>query len=138
MTYFSQCSMGQTADLSSYKWKNRIIILLAPNSSHKKLQSQLKDFEQWDIAQFEDRDLQAWLVTNEESIKLLNSGRPPASLRQTLDKQYGLTPNSFHFILIGKDGGIKMQKSTIVKQLTVNQLIDSMPMRQAEMKDKNE
>jgi len=40
---------------------------------------------------------------------------------------------AFRIRLIGKDGGVKMDRSSPVDTLTLFSLIDAMPMRQAEM-----
>jgi hypothetical protein len=51
-------------------------------------------------------------------------------------KKYNVIPNQFTLLLIGKDGGEKLRSSKPVEIETIFQLIDSMPMRQAEMKSK--
>ncbi len=48
-------------------------------------------------------------------------------------KRYNVAPNQFALLLIGKDGGEKLRSDKLVKIETIFRLIDSMPMRQAEM-----
>ena len=45
--------------------------------------------------------------------------------------------DTFAVFLIGKDGGIKMRKEKVVPMEEIFRLIDSMPMRQAEMRRKH-
>ncbi len=40
---------------------------------------------------------------------------------------------AFRIRLVGKDGGVKLDQSTLVEVPTLFSLIDAMPMRQAEM-----
>ena len=51
-------------------------------------------------------------------------------------KKYNVEPNRFTLILIGKDGGEKLRSAKPVEIETIFNLVDSMPMRQAEMKSK--
>ncbi len=55
----------------------------------------------------------------------------------TFHKKYDIKPDQFAIILIGKDGGEKLRSFTVVQSKTLFALIDSMPMRKAEMR-KNE
>lgn len=49
---------------------------------------------------------------------------------------FSLATNFEGVLLIGKDGGIKLKKPFIVKPQTIFDLVDSMPMRRAEMRSK--
>ncbi len=40
----------------------------------------------------------------------------------------------FEVLLVGKDGGVKLRRDTPVPVADINSLIDSMPMRQSEMR----
>ena len=52
---------------------------------------------------------------------------------QTDLKKYDVPANRFVVLLIGKDGGEKFRSTKHVEVETIFKLIDSMPMRQAEM-----
>jgi len=54
--------------------------------------------------------------------------------RSTLHTEYAIKPNQFAIILIGKDGGEKFRSLSAVKRETIFSLIDTMPMRKAEMR----
>lgn len=53
-------------------------------------------------------------------------------------KQYGVREAEFRVILIGKDGGVKLNSQQPVTVNQIFELIDSMPMRQHEMRQKKE
>lgn len=56
--------------------------------------------------------------------------------KETEYKKYNVTPDQFTLLLIGKDGGEKFRSAKPVEIETIFRLIDSMPMRQAEMRSK--
>ena len=61
--------------------------------------------------------------------------------RQTADyirNRFSVPPNTFRLILVGKDGGIKLKRHDQASLEEVFELIDSMPMRQREMRQKNQ
>jgi hypothetical protein len=54
-----------------------------------------------------------------------------------ISEYYDLKNDDPRVILIGKDGGIKLNKSSVMHN-QIFDLIDSMPMRQSEMRKKSE
>ena len=114
-------------ELSDYKWKSRIILLMNGESSRAKEQIALfKDIEK----ELTERDLVVFRYSN----------------NKVLDIDGGITslkPNSVPYqdynglLLLGKDGGVKLKKEFIVQPDEIFELIDSMPMRRAEMKSGN-
>jgi hypothetical protein len=53
-----------------------------------------------------------------------------------LRKKFGVTADEFEVILIGKDGTVKLRSKAAVSTSALFQLIDAMPMRQEEMREK--
>jgi hypothetical protein len=53
---------------------------------------------------------------------------------EALKKNYQVQANQFTVILIGKDGGEKFRSTKPLQLKDIFKIIDSMPMRQAEMK----
>jgi hypothetical protein len=60
--------------------------------------------------------------------------RTAASLR----KHFDIPTKTFMLILLGKDGGIKLKRNDRVKLEEIFSLIDSMPMRKDEMRQKGQ
>lgn len=58
-------------------------------------------------------------------------------LTSTLVKKYNPTKDQFTVILIGRDGGEKYRTHTPVSSQILFDIIDSMPMRQSEIRKKN-
>ena len=53
-------------------------------------------------------------------------------------RAFDIDSDTFSVLLIGKDGGVKMRRDDIVSTREIFQLIDSMPMRQQEMRKSKE
>ena len=53
---------------------------------------------------------------------------------KTLLKKYNITQPQFTFLLIGKDGGIRLRSKKVIPKEQLFALIDVMPMRQDEIK----
>lgn len=50
-------------------------------------------------------------------------------------RRLGVKPKGFLFVLVGKDGGVKLQSSRIVERKRLFAIIDAMPMRRSEMRE---
>ncbi len=111
--------------LKKYQWKNRVILLFASGQSDALLQKQQKIFRE-DSAGMDDRDLIVKVITPDspEEWKVLS---------QKLD-----AGGPFSFLLIGKDGGVKKRSDQPVSLESLYSLIDSMPMRQSEMRRRDQ
>ncbi len=96
-------------DLNQYQWKNRILIVTAPNQGNEKSEIQIEDFNSYQDMT-DERDL----------ILLKNEG------------------DHFEVRLVGKDGGLKNTWSDPVPMMDIFNIIDSMPMRAREMRGMNE
>lgn len=117
-------------DLKMYQWKNRIILLKDIRFDSDKLQDQL-DLLRSNTEKLGDRDILIYLLTDES---VFDSSKIKTKLNASLIiKKYGLADFN-GLVLVGKDGGVKLKKSFIVNPKTIYNLIDSMPMRQAEMR----
>lgn len=122
----------QSQSLKEYRWKNRIIILVDGENDTAKFQKQYEAITAEGSA-FRDRDL-ILLLLKEDLVELSNDNESEIDGTQ-LRNELKIDPAFEGVILIGKDGGIKMREIFHVEPQTIFDLIDSMPMRQAEMKN---
>jgi hypothetical protein len=123
-------------DLSQFQWKNRLLFLFAPNGNHplfKNLQSQIMAQK----AEVEDRDLVVFEVLAQDSSRM-NTTSLDRQQADSIRDHFAVPRNIFSLILVGKDGGIKLKRNDQVDLGAVFELIDSMPMRQDEMRQKNQ
>lgn len=132
--FFSLMGSAKTLaqDLGTYQWKNRIILLKDANLESDWLQAQLKRLGS-NPQELLDRDLVLFLLTDE---LVCNTSKEPVDLKaETIITYYEL--DGFEgLVLIGKDGGLKLKEEFIVSPTKIFELIDGMPMRISEMKNK--
>ncbi len=113
-------SSWQADPLAAYRWKFRVLLVFAPRADATALAEQRRFIENKKTG-FQDRDLVVLELTN---------GAKAEALRQ----QFSVKPEVFAVILIGKDGGEKLRQTKPVAPGELFDLIDSMPMRQREMR----
>ena len=123
-------------DLSQFKWKNRLLFLFAEDASDplfKNLQSQIMAQK----TEVDDRDLIVFEVPSKDPARM---GTTPLDRQQadSIRNHFDIPSNSFSLILVGKDGGIKLKREDRVDLREVFGLIDSMPMRQNEIRQKSQ
>lgn len=112
---------AQAQDLSVHLWEKRPVLVFADNSEDEAYYKQMKMLNS-NSAALRDRDI----VIFGDNIPSQN-----ASLR----KKY--KPKGFTFILIGKDGGVKLRSSKSVSMSRLFAMIDAMPMRRREIQNQN-
>ena len=122
-------------DLNSQKWKNRVLLVFAPDANNATYQQQMQLLNQCQ-QDLNERDLLVVRVlgTATSSSEQQVDSASSAKLRQHFD----IDNNDFRIILIGKDGTSKRQDSSVVQPETIFSQIDTMPMRQQEMHDRKQ
>ncbi len=119
-----------TQDLEPYKWEKRILLLKDTHFESDVLQVQLTQLQS-SPEKLQNRDLVILIITDEAVYDISRINTKLHSMQ--IVKKYGLA-DFRGLLLIGKDGGIKLKESFVVNPESIFNLIDSMPMRQAEMK----
>ncbi|MGD2037456.1 MAG: DUF4174 domain-containing protein [Desulfobacterales bacterium] len=123
-------------DLAQFQWKNRLLFIFAQDVSHplfKGLQSQIAAQK----AEVEERDLIVFEVPAQGPARM-NTNPLDQQEADSIRNHFAVPCNAFSLILVGKDGGIKLKRSDQVDLSEVFGLIDSMPMRQREMRQKSQ
>jgi hypothetical protein len=121
-------------DLDGYQWKNRIILVFAPSSDSDAYKRQMQEFEGQEDGIL-DRDLIILELFEDGESRWGDtslSERVASRMRRQLDVGAG----EFVLILIGKDGTVKLRSNNPVDTSKLFGLIDTMPMRQEEMRRK--
>ena len=121
-------------DFEQFKWKKRLLLVFAPDSSHPLFESLQRDLSTRKH-EVDDRDLVICKILGVGMSTMGDSELDPhtaASLRERFD----ISPKAFSLMLVGKDGGIKLRRNDPVNLEEIFRLIDSMLMRQGEMRQK--
>lgn len=118
--------------LADYQWKNRVLLLFAPSTKAPGYEQQQRLFAAAEARAYEARDLLL--------VELFGKGRSRAAgtpiaadAAARLRERFGVAPEAFALILIGKDGTEKRRDTAPVKPEAIFDAIDAMPMRQQEM-----
>ena len=123
-----------TVDLTAYQWKNRLLILFAPSEDAPIYQS-FKELLQRRTQEIRDRDLLIFhvLETGEGWLAHL-----PLNKGQVLflRKKFSILPGQLIVILIGKDGEVKPRGELPLGLSEIFSVIDAMPMRQREIRER--
>lgn len=100
-------SQAAAHDLSIYQWKNRVVLIAAPNVQDNRYRAQAASFMSA-YPELLERDLIVLTRFGEEGFKVT---------------------------LIGKDGGVKLTRGEVLSSSELFAVIDAMPMRRAEMRN---
>ena len=109
-------------DLAGFKWKNRVLVVLAPSESDTQLKEQRAN-DAAAAAGFSERDL----------IEVAEIGA-----EGPLHRRFGIGISDFQVLLIGKDGHSAQQWPKPVSSEVLYSVIDRMPMRREEMRRQKE
>jgi len=123
-------------DFDQFKWKNRLLFIFASERNDpffRDLKGEISDRKN----EVDDRDLVVFEIL-ESGPSTMNTTQMDPQTAASLRKHFDLTQKTFALILLGKDGGIKLKRNDPVKLDDIFTLIDSMPMRKAEMRQKGQ
>ena len=121
-------------DLNNHRWDDRVILIFGDNPSQAAVQTQVKKLNA-KPAELADRNLVLYQIYQQEGQTPTGQNLSTKELK-AFRKKFNIEAGSFALLLIGKDGGVKMKKTSVVDPRSIFDLIDSMPMRQAEMRRK--
>jgi hypothetical protein len=112
------------SSIDGYQWNKRLLITFAGDASSSALAKQ-RTLADDDKARFAERDLVAVEVVGE-------TVRGASDSASDLRRRYGIAREDFRVLLIGKDGGVKMQSQEPIAPEKLFGTIDAMPMRKDE------
>lgn len=120
-------------DFDQHAWRDRLLILAAPNLQHPDLPAQLEVLKSRDAA-LQDRRLRVFTLIGETGAR----DNEPLTERDVdaVRSAFGIERSHAVMLLVGLDGGIKRRTTldTDLSELFVQ--IDAMPMRRAEISAK--
>lgn len=122
-------------NFSQHRWQDRLIIIIDNSNNSGKRFNQLALLKN-DLDGLKERKLQVYQLSKtgyHKGTDQKNDWLPFTGKHKFIQKAQ---MESFAIYLVGLDGGIKMKKETVTSLSTIFALIDGMPMRQAEMQNK--
>jgi hypothetical protein len=132
LTFFPLSETG--FDVDSYRWKNRLILVFTPSW---KQQDYLAQMDIWlsDREGMAERDL-VLIELPESGLGRVGEAQLRRQDVAALYERYDVEKGGFCVLLIGKDGGVKLRSDSPLKTDDLFGLIDSMPMRQREIRER--
>ena len=130
-------SFSQANDdlLERYTWQNRLLLIFAPSADDSRLRQQQQILASSE-AELIDRDLVILRLLPDSEPDIDN--QPAAGVdSDSIYRDFAIEPGDFRLLLVGKDGTLKLSSDSPVSTARLFGLIDSMPMRQWEMQNKN-
>ena len=121
--------------LDGLQGKKRPLLLFAKSRSYAGLDKQI-DLLRDRRPDISERDMVV-LVTqgNQDTISAIGYASLPPGAALDLKTRFKPNPSGLTVVLIGKDGGEKARWDKLVQPQEIFDLIDSMPMRQSEMRN---
>ncbi len=133
MLMVANISVAKSTDLNEYRWKNRVLLLFAPDSSHAEYITAQRQLEKHN-AGVKERDLIIFsLLKDGESYR--GEKALDAEFVTTLWETFSPKTNELTIVLIGKDGGEKLRQTGKMDLEEIFRRIDAMPMRRTEMRE---
>ncbi|MBV9077883.1 MAG: DUF4174 domain-containing protein [Methylobacteriaceae bacterium] len=111
--------LAAAPDLAAYRWKARLLVVIAPDPGDPRLGEQRRIAEA-DHQGFAERDLTVLEAVGADAV--------------ALRRRFGVPPEAFRAILVGKDGAAKLVSDRPLGPDRLFREIDAMPMRQDEMR----
>jgi hypothetical protein len=118
--------------MATFRWQKRPFLLFAENDQDARLRQQLSAVEASRDG-FDERDM-VLIVVLENGPARAGDRALTVDDAERLRTSYGIERGGFAFRLVGKDGGLKRQGREVIPLDTIYAQIDSMPMRQEEMR----
>ena len=125
---------ADTIDLRAYQWSHRLLLVGSPSADHHLYRDLVHVLEQR-MQSLQDRDLLV-VHTLEAGPSRAGERRFSPQAAAALRAQWNLVSGQLTMVLIGKDGGEKWRRVNHVDLEEIFALIDTMPMRREEMRNR--
>jgi hypothetical protein len=129
--------------LASLKDKNRVLLVFAPSDCDPLFRQQVALLQHHE-AELKDRDLvvipvlvHVGAAAGGETLRTLHAPVASDTDQLALRNRFHVPQDRFAVILIGKDGGEKLQRHAPITVEKLSETIDAMPMRKDEMRSRN-
>lgn len=130
--FFAALFPASAQEISSHLRENRVLIVMTTDTDNEQFQGQVKQLEE-NVPGLRERKLIVYLATP-EAYKIFNSKTDNWIPDASLYKNYKRKDSTIELVLIGLDGGVKDIKYSFTPIQDIFAIIDTMPMRQSELR----
>jgi len=131
LMFFSISSFSQ--DLKKHQWENRVLLVFTDDKKSDNFKNQINILSE-NKKELAERKLVIYQFTEND---FTTDFSEVWFLSYSMFKKYVNTNDSFKVLLLGLDGGIKLEQDKILSLKKLFAIIDGMPMRRSELKSKN-
>ena len=121
-------------DIRSHQWENRVLLIFSGDKNDHQLLTQIQILSKVKI-DLKERKLKVYQFVKHQFKIDFEEQWHITSLNT---KKYNSKHEPFKVILIGLDGSVKLTKTSVLTTKKLFEIIDSMPMRKWEIRNKNE
>ncbi len=125
---------AQSFSMDRFLWTHRPLLIFAPSAEAPDARAWLAAVRR-ENAGFLERDMVFIEVYGDDRASL-DGRRLPAGVGRQLRKRYAVADGELLVVLVGKDGGEKLRTSEDADFEKIFDLIDSMPMRRQEIRQR--
>ncbi|MEL6275978.1 MAG: DUF4174 domain-containing protein [Bacteroidota bacterium] len=137
LLFFAMPLFLSAQNIDQYRWENRLILVFTPNVQHPTYLQQVAELAPQSEA-LADRKLLLFTFTPQGQLLNEDCLGPRENSLAIYDK-YGISTTDYTVLLIGLDGGVKRKvRNEVVNPQSFFKLIDTMPMRRAELRRRNQ
>ncbi len=134
---------SELVGLHQYRWHNRLIVIFAPSPDDPRYLEQHGSFNRVKESDMAGRDLLVFSCFPFSGILESYAQEPErqtfgARAADDLRKTFGVKLDEFQVVLVGKDGGEKRRSGVFLAAEELLEQIDSMPMRQREIREQTD
>ncbi|MEM8599236.1 MAG: DUF4174 domain-containing protein [Bacteroidota bacterium] len=123
-------------DEAEHRWQHRLVYIFAPSDTLDAFAATLDRFEAQSAAVAE-RDGVVLVLPHQGTPRQLGTGLLQRDVGPTLRSRYGIADEEAVLVLVGKDGTEKARYALPADPADVFARIDTMPMRQREMRQRS-
>jgi hypothetical protein len=126
----SSVSSAPPFDIATYRWRSRVLLLLAPSPADSASRSQ-RDALDEEAAGLAARELVV-VSAFEDGSGAVDGRALPAGAAAAVRRRYRAVPARLGVVLVGKDGEAKLRETGAVAPGALFALVDRMPMGRGE------
>ncbi len=133
--FIQATTAAQANPLSQFRWKHRPLLIFATDADDPNAQKTRRALDD-SACELQDRDmLIGWILEHGE--RRLGESSIDSTMADALRSRLRIREGDFAAVLIGKDGGVKARYAKAPDLSEVFSLIDGMPMRRSEMRQRS-
>ena len=133
-TNFAVAQSSAKFNLDDLKWEHRVLVVIASDSTQKSTAPLLNQVERYQV-DFLDRNM-VLIALFKDHVSHIDGVPLDEEASSDLQEKLSVENYDFRIVLIGKDGGIKLDRKVSTDLNDIFAHIDTMPMRRSEMRRK--